>query len=550
MTFEISIYIQTERKQKFVGRFECVLNSAVVSSKDITKKVLEYVSRSVPSIRNPEEARVTISLPESQGGVKLTSKDKIGTSCGGAHLIATYKNFGEPDVEAEREHTIEEMLATGNTKFYSLVARDPYNPNADPQCFNVSAQMPVNKVLNKVRELYYRPDFVGEHPTQCGMMVSFGAPSRDVEMEETITVTKDEMEKIMKKIRDDIIAERLVVESSDDEPLVMPLNPQNEVIAPPQVPFNAFSGTGLKLGEPDEPAEEPKVAEIVAPKVKVDEGVASSSDRWESDGKPIPLNEKNEVNCNEFYLKLHGKTVYTYYAKKGENFMCLFSLLQSVGINVGSPDTSSEYTLGYASSKAYKHEFLDDWGGKGSTYVLVPRQLGGGVLRTIQKSKGSPRSSAKNEKTESIKKKVGEINEELSGTTFLAERVADISVNVSERMKELYKMIEDGNAMSALKMMLVEMSDQDLSEIALFSSSRSDDRLWQVKDYLLRSCQPNLIEAYESLGTVKASCEAVIELAIVGALTRESGEFAWKSLEAMVSNELEVRARVAKHSKQ
>ena len=324
MSVEISLYIQTERKQKFVGRFEFVLNSAVVSSKDITRKVLEYVSRSVPSIRNPEEARVSISLPESQGGVKLTSTDKIGTSCGSTHLIATYKNFGEPDVESERKHTIEEMLATGNTKFYSLVVRDPYNPNADPQCFNVSAQMPVNKVLNKVRELYYRPDFVGEQPTQCGMMVSFGAPSREVAMEETITVTKDEMEEMMNKIRDDIIAGRVNFESSDDEPLVTPLSPQNEVIAPPQVPFNAFSGTGLKLGEP-EPATEPKISETDKPKAKVDEGVASSSDRWESDDKPIPLNEKNEVNCNEFYLKLHGKTVYTYYAKKGENFTCLFS---------------------------------------------------------------------------------------------------------------------------------------------------------------------------------------------------------------------------------
>ena len=145
--------------------------------------------------------------------------------------------------------------------------------------------------------------------------------------------------------------------------LVMPLNPQNEVNAPPHFPFNAFSGTGLKLGEP-EPAEEPKIAEIDEPKLKVDEGVASSSNRWETDERPIPLNEKIGVNCNAFYLKLHGKTV-TYYAKKGEKVTCLFNLLLSVGINIGSSaDTSCDYILGYASSKAYRPEFLDDWGAR------------------------------------------------------------------------------------------------------------------------------------------------------------------------------------------
>ena len=61
-------------------------------------------------------------------------------------------------------------------------------------------------------------------------------------------------------------------------------------------------------------------------------------------------------------------------------------ILVHPGINVGSPADTSEYTLGYASSKAYKHEFLDDWGGKGGTYVLVPRQLGGGPHQKMKKT--------------------------------------------------------------------------------------------------------------------------------------------------------------------
>ena len=81
---------------------------------------------------------------------------------GGAHMIATYKILGEPDVEPERDHPIEEMLATSDTKFHNIVVRSPCNPDAKPYCVNVPAQMPVHKVLNKLRELYYRSDIVDD----------------------------------------------------------------------------------------------------------------------------------------------------------------------------------------------------------------------------------------------------------------------------------------------------------------------------------------------------------------------------------------------------
>ena len=43
-------------------------------------------------------------------------------------MIATYKNFGEPDVEPDRDHTVEEMLSTSDTKFYCIVAFPPLDP--------------------------------------------------------------------------------------------------------------------------------------------------------------------------------------------------------------------------------------------------------------------------------------------------------------------------------------------------------------------------------------------------------------------------------------
>lgn len=194
----------------------------------------------------------------------------------------------------------------------------------------IQMQLPVNKVLNKLRELYYRSDFVGATNAMSSDRCFWCSIQRG---------GKEELESMMNRIRDDIIAERVFGDAT---------KPTEWSECSTTSSFNAFSGTGLKLGEPEQ----------------AEGWCASSSNRWETDERPIPLNEKNGVNCNEFYLKLHGKTV-TYFAKKGENFTCLFSLLLSVGINMGLPaDTSFDYILGYASSRANKPEFLEDWGAR------------------------------------------------------------------------------------------------------------------------------------------------------------------------------------------
>ena len=545
MSVEISLYIQTERKTKFVSRFDTGISSPIVPVKDVKNKVLEHVSRSVPSIRHPEASRLTLSLPESDGGVKLNASDKIGTDGGGAHLIATYKNFGEPDVEPEqRSKTIEEMLDSSDPKFYTIAVRDPYNSEAEPVGLNVPAQMPVNKVLNKMKSAFYRPDFKGAQPSHCGLMVSFGAPSNEVDEEETITVTKAEMEQIMRKMRDDIIAGRVNVESSDDEPLVMPLvEPVNEVSASSQATFNAFTGTGMKLGE-DIKIE--KVKDIPAKEEEEPVG----DDRWETDAQPIPLNQKSDEMPHQYYVSIEGKIVYTFYGNRNTDFGILIDELRNTGCDIGAPNEKNQFHLKYNKSFAFRHEKLSDWGGDGTTYVVAPRiplSGGGYVKQSIGKNKGSPHQTPRLSKSKMIEGKkaiVADCNASLKDVVFQTERVSELSEEAGKKMRELYDMCENGLSRDAMKKMVASLDEEGFKKLLGFPSGRPDDKAYHVASVLLSYYIPKVTKAHSELEAVNSSSQAVAELVLSDALSRDNGVMEWAILAHLIENERDVRARV------
>lgn len=143
---------------------------------------------------------------KSQGGFKFTSKDKIGTARGGAHMIATYKIFGEPDVEPERP-SYRGDVGYRRHQVLQHCWPQPLQSRCNCQWTRFSTSWGSSTTAQTLLE----------QPTQCPLIVAFGAQSREVERK---SWNRWWIESVMISLQ--------------SVSLVMPLNPQNEVNAPPQ----------------------------------------------------------------------------------------------------------------------------------------------------------------------------------------------------------------------------------------------------------------------------------------------------------------------------
>ena len=104
--------------------------------------------------------------------------------------------------------------------------------------------------------------------------------------------------------------------------------------------------------------------------------------------------------------------------------------------------------------------------------MVIPKVLGGGVIKKFGKAKSSATafaSSPRDEKNEKSKKVLSDINSQLSQITFIQDKVSDISSVASEKMKTVFELVENDKADNALCLMLREMSEEDLGNITSFN---------------------------------------------------------------------------------
>ena len=543
-------------------------------------------------IENYTQERMDVEVEYYNGSTFKVTPKAVISNVKTFKVIYDASSAWKPQPESESVDETYEMTSKEHPNDIVLKVQDPYTKeNLGTVVFGNLVTM--SEATEAIKKMVYDKSkheaMDAPAPKTINVALPFGAPNEDyTPPEQQYRFTKAELDDLLEKTRQEAVdaVNRMneeegtdigggvhVVALDDDTDIADVIaqirgsgeQPTRASTPPPSVelPVTAssadtyvpFSGSGMKLGEDD--ATEAEKADVKKPDEEVvaneDIGVEIAEDRWENDTMLLCLNDATEVFKYPTHIKVEGVLVYRYFASDQSIFGDLFGALCGVGVMVGSPiDKSKNFVLKYGTSLAFPHENICNWGGRDSpTYHIIARFQGGGVQNHFlkNKNKGSPRASSsqpsvKDVLVKQMEEQIGHINGDLSETTFLSDRLCDLADDAGEKMKKLYEMVRNDEPKRALQALLGEVKVEDFPSFTCFASTHVQDRKDQVKEAFLKAFLPKLSDAYDSLDTVKNSCDSVIELVVLKALAKDSGDISWKALESMVTNEDEIRARV------
>lgn len=548
-TLDITVVVKLERKEKHLGRIETsLLQSDTHTIPDFIKVVedwMEQTRRSIP-FYNPER----FHIEAKGGGFDYSRIQKGGTISNTRHVRAVYDNrdcWNPPTEEEEAE------LLTAheeNPNLINVVAVSPYTKEIAGTLY-VGHSVTIGELCHKLSANYYDENLHSKkgNPENIIALLPFGRPDPNYDAPEANeTYTEQEVINIIERVRRDTLNgalnEALEGETNSDLPTGAIASSLSEVPSTPGVQggdFSAFSGVGQRLGA------DIKIEEVKPTPVVEDEPVGA--DKWETDTQPIPLNQQSAEMPHQYYVSIEGKVIYTFFANRTTRFGALIDELQGVGCDIGAPNETNQFLLKFNKSTACRHENLQDWGGDGTTYCVVPKVplAGGGYVKgTIGKNKSSPHQSPKPSKNKMIDEKkavVADCNASLQDVVFQTDRIADITAEAGKKMKQVFDMCENGSAKSALKQMISSLDEAGFEQLVAYPSGRPEDRARHVANVLLSYYIPKVTQASFDLEAVTASSQAVVELMLSHTLLRDVGTMDWSILPRLIENEQDLRAR-------
>ena len=546
---EVSLYIQSkESKTKFHSRFETDIPVSELKVMELNNYIMHHIA--VKKITGAvERERLFVKLPKELGDIYLKDGETVQ---GSSHVEAIYKTYGNVEMwKAEHEKIKNNHpMDDAQDDFVLLLVRNPYSRSGGAdRPMQVSPTTSIGVLLETMKQDMYQE--CPNQPEIVHCMMLWGAPTGYNE-NSVVSMEKTSLESMLNSAHDTAFEEgfhRGMLQARANDTVAMS-EENTQATETAETPFSAQSGYKPFAGQPmklDDTVQNEVVKSTA--ETKDEEG------KWENESVLIGLNEKSAKHAHPVNIQIEGKLAYVFYSAHDTDFKELFDVLNLSGVSVGAPDDiTKKNILKYGTSSAYRHEKLYNWNClQNPTYMVIPKVLGGGVIKKFSKAKSSATASAsspRDEKIEKSKRVLNDINAQLSQITFIQDRVSDISSVASEKMKTVFELVESNKANNALCLMLRGMSEEDLGNITSFNCSRAEDKMKQVSEYLFENYLPKLAEAHDSLSTAKASCEAVIEMAVVSGLSRESGEISWKTLAEMATREMEVRRLFAERTKQ
>lgn len=240
----------------------------------------------------------------------------------------------------------------------------------------------------------------------------------------------------------------------------------------------------------------------------------------------------NSLGGGDMVLRLKvvgADNIFQFGYNSSTKFGELFSILQSKGIDVSSPQDNPCFVLktGAGGSTAMSHEIISDWvGNKGGEMLLTPLMRGGG--KQVKKDKAV--------KVASFKADMSSRAQSINRAVF--DNIPHIA-DVEKRMGQLMDDIEKGNCEKLIGDCLEVLSFQELDLLSNeFEKSQgsADSRLLKVAPMLLGGGVKRLADLNGTLTNVVCMSQTLVLMAFNKAMS-ENKDYSLKSFRRKLEQE-------------